>query len=570
MFDKACKRVNTFENFRTELVEGKEKRAGTELVQEITKKQKVENDKETAELKQLMKIIPDEEEVAIDAIPLAVNQMLKSFDKEDLEDLYKLVKARYGSTRPVESMDYLLWNDMKTMFEPHVEDAIWMNQQGYKVLEWKLYNSCEVHSLMMQSMQIYMLVEKKYPLTPPTLLMMLEKKLQIDYETGVSTAQRLQRKYAKIWYDDDVHDLRSIETEFPAIVFNDTLTPKVALSCEPTLSSLYNNEIDFRISFDEYDDEDYTVIFEKNSLSYKIISVGDLKTDLENDNDKVNMPSFPSPEPTVSYFDDLDYLKDFEKEFSAIVYNDALTSKSDFLTELTVSPQRIDEFNLKNETSLSEYDEEEQNVLYFNDLFPFNIIYPDDSKSNKDNDNKLWDVFVIPLPDEINTDVDMALPPRDQRYQYLRFEGLEYTDSGITYFEERLGKIYGRGIHQVLVLDFECLPAEMAEGLTSRMLMKHRDTQGAELIACSIAWRSRAPEKVTVIEGAPDIAEGAQAVPAPIQTPQPPLASVPARITGLSRMMDHAGVRYTSYLDFQIPYVRRTRHRTDDASTLAP
>ncbi|GJQ99289.1 hypothetical protein Tco_0522274 [Tanacetum coccineum] len=29
MFDKAFKRVNTFEDFRTELVEGKEKRAGT-------------------------------------------------------------------------------------------------------------------------------------------------------------------------------------------------------------------------------------------------------------------------------------------------------------------------------------------------------------------------------------------------------------------------------------------------------------------------------------------------------------------------------------------------------------
>ncbi|GKD64192.1 hypothetical protein Tco_1306300 [Tanacetum coccineum] len=72
MFDRAFKRVNTFEDFRTELVKGKEKRAGTELVQEITKKQKVEDDKEIAELKQLMKIIPDEDEVAIDAIPLAV------------------------------------------------------------------------------------------------------------------------------------------------------------------------------------------------------------------------------------------------------------------------------------------------------------------------------------------------------------------------------------------------------------------------------------------------------------------------------------------------------------------
>ncbi|GKA08983.1 putative ribonuclease H-like domain-containing protein [Tanacetum coccineum] len=55
-------------------VEGK-KRAGAELVQESTKKQKVEDDKEIAELKQLMKIIPDEEEVAIDVIPLAVKSL---------------------------------------------------------------------------------------------------------------------------------------------------------------------------------------------------------------------------------------------------------------------------------------------------------------------------------------------------------------------------------------------------------------------------------------------------------------------------------------------------------------
>ncbi|GJU47214.1 putative reverse transcriptase domain-containing protein [Tanacetum coccineum] len=144
--------------------------------------------------------------------------------------------------------------------------------------------------------------------------------------------------YGNIWYDEYVHDLRFVETKFPAIVFNDALTSEVTLSCEPTVSPLNDNIIDFRISFDESDDEDYT------------------------------------------------------KEFPAIVYNDALTSKLDFLTEPTVSPQHIDEFNLKDETSLSEYDEEEQNVLYFNDVFPFNIIYPDDSKSDKDNDDDKVDI----------------------------------------------------------------------------------------------------------------------------------------------------------------------------------
>ncbi|GKE11813.1 hypothetical protein Tco_1415364, partial [Tanacetum coccineum] len=124
------------------------------------------------------------------------------------------------------------------------------------------------------------------------------------------------------------------------------------LSCEPTVSSLNDNEIDFRISFDKSDDEDYMVVFDKNSFSYKIISTNDLKTDSENDNEKVSMPLFPLPKPSVSCIDDLDFFKDFENEFPVIVYNDALTSKLDFSTEPTLCPQHIDEFDLKDETSL--------------------------------------------------------------------------------------------------------------------------------------------------------------------------------------------------------------------------
>ncbi|GJW60633.1 hypothetical protein Tco_0109968 [Tanacetum coccineum] len=151
-----------------------------------------------------------------------------------------------------------------------------------------------------------------------------------------------------------------------AIVFNDALTSDVALSCKPTVSPLNDNQIDFRISFDESDDEDYM--------------------------------------PMVSYFNDLDFFKDLENEFPAIVYNDALTSKLDFLTEPAVSPQHIDEFDLKDETSLSECDEEEQNILYFNDLYHFNVIYPDDSKSDKDNDDDKIDIKQSSGGNVINTD----------------------------------------------------------------------------------------------------------------------------------------------------------------------
>ncbi|GJV51228.1 hypothetical protein Tco_1446969 [Tanacetum coccineum] len=212
LFDKAFTRVNMFVDFRTNLVEGSSKRAGEELKQESTKKQKVDEDKDIVELQSLMEVIPDEEDVATDVAPLATkslsivdwkiykegkksyyqivradgksqmyrvfSQMLKSFTREDLDDLYKLVKAKYESTRPVEDLFLVLWNDLKTMFEPHVEDEIWKLQQRYKVLSWKLFDSCGVHCLSLKSGMIYMLVEKRYPLTPPTITDVLNKKLQ--------------------------------------------------------------------------------------------------------------------------------------------------------------------------------------------------------------------------------------------------------------------------------------------------------------------------------------------------------------------------------------------------------
>ncbi|GJV19431.1 hypothetical protein Tco_1368451, partial [Tanacetum coccineum] len=285
--------------------------------------------------------------------------------------------------------------------------------------------------------------------------------------------------YGKIRFDNDFHDLRSVETEFPTIALNDELSSEKTLSYESTASSLNDEEIDFRISFDESDDEDYAIICDKNSFSYKMIFVNNMKTDSENDNKKVNMPVLPPPEPTVSYFDDLDFLNEFENEFPSIVYND--------------------------ETSLSEYDEVEQNVLYFNDLFPFNIIRPDDLKSDEDNDNNEID------------------------------------------FESRLAKIYRREVHRVQVFDFEGLPDLMAEGLSARIIITPPlpVIDLAEIVRLQIfvdiddtwAWVALGPERQPDdVVGAPEDAEDApvddedgQAILAPIQTPHPPPPLVDAR-----------------------------------------
>ncbi|GJZ57350.1 hypothetical protein Tco_0612844 [Tanacetum coccineum] len=215
--------------------------------------------------------------------------------------------------------------------------------------------------------------------------------------------------YGKIRVDDDFHDFSSVETEFPTIVINNDFATRNVLPCKSQVSEIVNDEIDFRKSFDESDDEDCAVIYDANSFSYKMISVNDLKTDLKNDYEKV-MPSIPLPEPAISCFDDLDFFDDFENKFQAIVYNDA-------------------------------------------------------QKSNM-----------------------APLLPREQRYLFLRYEGLEYTNADITDFESRLERIHIREVHRVPVFDFKGLSNLMAAGLTATLTIEHHD-QASMSVFTSHAWR---------------------------------------------------------------------------------
>ncbi|GKD99069.1 hypothetical protein Tco_1382966, partial [Tanacetum coccineum] len=63
-----------------------------------------------------------------------------------------------------------------------------------------------------------------------------------------------------------------------------------------------------------------------------------------------------------------------------------------------------------------------------------------------------------------------------------------YMDADIADFEARLTRIYRREVHRVQVFNFERLLDLMAEGLSARMLMEHRDAQGQSVFT-SRAWR---------------------------------------------------------------------------------
>ncbi|GJX39708.1 hypothetical protein Tco_0253011 [Tanacetum coccineum] len=148
------KRVNSFVPMDSEVMEGSgkkaessgkeavsKKRAGEKLDEESVKRQKVEDDAEKAELKACLEIVPkDAEAVNVESLAIKYpivdwkthilaedkmyyeiiradgstkyykifNARLDDFDRQDVLDLYRLVKERFETTCP-ERYDRLLW-----------------------------------------------------------------------------------------------------------------------------------------------------------------------------------------------------------------------------------------------------------------------------------------------------------------------------------------------------------------------------------------------------------------------------------------------------------------------------
>nr|GFB87122.1 hypothetical protein [Tanacetum cinerariifolium] len=133
--------------------------------------------------------------------------LLKNFDREDLEMLWKLVQERFQSSEPKNFSDDFLLNTLKTMFEkPNVEASIWRDQRGRyglaKVKSWKLFESCRVHIITFTTTQMILLVERKYPLTRFTLEQMLHNvRLEVEEDSEMSLELlRLMRRQQQEGY----------------------------------------------------------------------------------------------------------------------------------------------------------------------------------------------------------------------------------------------------------------------------------------------------------------------------------------------------------------------------------
>ncbi|GKC15777.1 hypothetical protein Tco_1012559 [Tanacetum coccineum] len=113
-----------------------------------------------------------------DTVYMSFGAMLKDFTREDLIELYRLVMQKYGTNRPEDAYDRVLWSDLRTMFDPPLnEDAIWSLPLQQKMISWRYYDKCAVHCLTLEACNIYMLADRKYPLSKDACQVMLKMKL---------------------------------------------------------------------------------------------------------------------------------------------------------------------------------------------------------------------------------------------------------------------------------------------------------------------------------------------------------------------------------------------------------
>ncbi|GJR90187.1 hypothetical protein Tco_0214198 [Tanacetum coccineum] len=114
-----------------------------------------------------------------DIVYINFGAMLKDISRDDLTELYRIVMNRYGMDGPEDELEKVFWKYLKNMFEePLSTDPIWSELGQQRIISWRYYDACRVHCLNLESMDIYMLIERTYPLSAEMCKAMLDKKLQ--------------------------------------------------------------------------------------------------------------------------------------------------------------------------------------------------------------------------------------------------------------------------------------------------------------------------------------------------------------------------------------------------------
>ncbi|GJS78919.1 hypothetical protein Tco_0728800 [Tanacetum coccineum] len=113
-----------------------------------------------------------------DIVYINFGAMLKSISRDDLTELYRIAMNKYGMDGPEDKLEKGFWKCLRIMFEePLSTDSIWSELGQQKIISWRYYDTCRVHCLNLESMDVYMLSDRKYPLSAEVCQTMLKMKL---------------------------------------------------------------------------------------------------------------------------------------------------------------------------------------------------------------------------------------------------------------------------------------------------------------------------------------------------------------------------------------------------------
>ncbi|GJX11175.1 putative ribonuclease H-like domain-containing protein [Tanacetum coccineum] len=117
-------------------------------------------------------------------------EVLHIFDRQDLFHLYDLIRDQFSEVT-LDGFELILWGDLKIMMESSTEgneqSDFWSGQQDWKIVTWRLYESCGVYILEFEDgIVIHMLVERRYPLSKDLMLRMLDLGLEVERESSVA------------------------------------------------------------------------------------------------------------------------------------------------------------------------------------------------------------------------------------------------------------------------------------------------------------------------------------------------------------------------------------------------
>nr|GEW11243.1 hypothetical protein [Tanacetum cinerariifolium] len=130
--------------------------------------------------------------------------MLKRFDREDLHQLWTLVKETLSIQQATKDKEKELWVELKRLFEPDFKDQLRTHNRAFMhdPLEWKLYDTCGVHHVFTKDQEMFMLVEKDYPLRKGLATVMICNKLQVEQYSKMDNdliLKYLQNEHYGLW-----------------------------------------------------------------------------------------------------------------------------------------------------------------------------------------------------------------------------------------------------------------------------------------------------------------------------------------------------------------------------------